>query len=284
MGILRTRMEHDLVVRGRSEHTRRAYVRAVAGLVRYHHRSPDQLRDREVQQYLRYLIEERRLAWASCRQIAGALRFFYEVTLGRTRSDFAIPLPKVAKRLPHILSREEVVRVLDGTLNLKHRLLLMTTYAAGLRVSEVVRVRVSDIDSQRMMIRVEQGKGKKDRYTLLSPRLLVELRHYYRIYRPAEWLFTDRRRPIPMDPRSASRIYQAAKQRAGIHKAGGIHTLRHSFATHLLESGIDVVSIQRLLGHARVETTAHYLHVTPQHVGVHASPLDQLPPPPTAPA
>ena len=284
MGILRTRMEHDLIVRGRSEHTRRAYVRVVAGLARYYRRSPEQLTEHEVQQYVRYLIEERTLAWASCRQAAGALRFFYEVTLGRPRSGFSIPLPKGAKRLPQILSREEVARVLDGTANLQHRMLLMTTYAAGLRVSEVVRVRVSDIDSQRMLIRVEQGKGKKDRYTLLSPRLLVELRHYYGIYRPAEWLFTDRRRPAPMDPRSASRIYQAAKRRAGIHKTGGIHTLRHSFATHLLESGIDVVSIQRLLGHARVETTAHYLHVTPQHVGVHASPLDQLPPTPTAPA
>jgi site-specific recombinase XerD len=280
MGILRTRMEHDLVVRGRSEHTRRAYLRVVADLARYHHRSPDQLTDDDVQQYIRYLIEERRFAWASCRQTVGALRFFYEVTLGRTRTAFSIPLPKGAKRLPQILSREEVARVLDGTENLKHRVLLMTTYAAGLRVSEAVRVRVTDIDSQRMLIRVEQGKGMKDRYTLLSPRLLVELRRYYRIYRPAEWLFTDHRRHTPMDPRSASRIYQVAKKRAGIQKAGGIHTLRHSFATHLLESGIDVVSIQRLLGHARVETTAHYLHVTPQRVGPQASPLDLLRLPP----
>lgn len=284
MGILRTRMEHDLVVRGRSEHTRRAYVRAVADLARYHHRSPDQLTDDDVQQYLRYLIEERRFAWASCRQTVGALRFFYEVTLGRARRAFSIPLPKGAKRLPQILSREEVARVLDGTQNLKHRVLLMTTYAAGLRVSEAVRVRVTDIDSQRMLIRVEQGKGMKDRYTLLSPRLLDELRRSYRIYRPVEWLFTDRRRHTPMDPRSASRMYQVAKKRAGIHKAGGIHTLRHSFATHLLESGIDVVSIQRLLGHARVETTAHSLPVTPQRVGKRASPLDLLRLPPVSPA
>jgi site-specific recombinase XerD len=255
MGILRTRMEQDLVLRGRSEHTRRAYLRAVADLARDHHRSPDQLSDSEVQQYLRYLIEERCFAWASGRQTVGALRFFYEVTLGRPRRDFSIPLPKAAKRLPQILSREEVARVLDGTQNLKHRVLLMTTYAAGLRVSEVVRLRVTDIDSPRMLLRVEQGKGMKDRYTL---RLLVELRRYYRVYRPTEWLFADRRRHAPMDPRSAGRIYQAAKQRAGVHKAGGIHTLRHSFATHLLESAIDVGSIQRLLGHANVETTAHY--------------------------
>jgi len=284
MGILRTRMEQDLVVRGRSEHTRRAYLRAVADLARYHHRSPDQLSDREVQQYLRYLIEERCFARASCRQTVGALRFFYEVTLGRRRRDFSIPLPKAAQRLPQVLSREEVARVLEGTQNLKHRALLMTTYGAGLRVSEVVRLRVSDIDSERMLIRVEQGKGMKDRYTLLSPRLLTELRRYYRVYRPTEWLFAERRKNAPMDPRSAGRIYQAAKQRAGIHKTGGIHTLRHSFATHLLESGIDVVSIQRLLGHAHVETTAHYLHVTPQRVGKRASPLDLLRLPPVSPA
>ena len=276
MGILRTRMEQDLALRSRSEHTRRAYLRAVADLARYHHRSPDQLSDSEVQQSIRYLIDERCFAWASCRQTVGALRFFYEVTLGRQRRDFSLPLPKAAKRLPQILSREEVARVLDGTQNLKHRVLLMTTYAAGLRVSEVVRLRVTDIDSHRMLLCVEQGKGMKDRYTLLSPRLLVELRRYYRVYRPTEWLLADRRRHAPMDPRSALRIYHAAKQRAGIHKAGGIHTLRHSFATRLLESGIDVVSIQRLLGHANVETTAHYLHVTPQSVGKRASPLDLL--------
>lgn len=284
MGILRTRMEQDLVLRGRSEHTRRAYLRAVADLARYYHRAPDQLTDSEVQQYLRYLIDERCFAWASCRQTVGALRFFYQVTLGRPRCEFSIPLPKAAKRLPQILSRGEVARVLEGTQNPKHRALLMTTYAAGLRVSEVVRVRVRDIDSERMLLRVEQGKGMKDRYTLLSPRLLAELRRYYRVYRPTEWLFVDRRRHAPMDPRSAGRIYQAAKRRAGIHKAGGIHTLRHSFATHLLESGVDVVSIQRLLGHARVETTAHYLHVTPQRVGTQASPLDLLRLPPVAPA
>ena len=284
MGILRTRMEQDLVVRGRSEHTRRAYLRAVADLARYHHRSPDQLSDSEVQQYLRYLIDERCFAWASCRQTVGALRFFYEVTLGRPRRDFSIPLPKAAKRLPQVLSREEVARVLEGTQNLKHRALLMTTYAAGLRVSEVVRLRVSDIDSERMLIRVEQGKGMKDRDTLLSPRLLTELRRYDRVYRPREWVFADRRKNAPMDPRSAGRIYPAAKQRAGIHKAGGIHTLRHSCATHLLESGIDVVSIQRLLGHANVETTAHSLHVTPQRVGQQASPLDLLRLTPGSPA
>ena len=284
MGILRARMEHDLVVRGRSEHTRRAYLRVVADLARYYRRSPERLTDNEVQRYMRHLIEERKLAWSSCAQAGAALRFFYEVTLGRQRTEFSIPVPKGANKLPQILSREEVKRLLDGVRNLRHRVLLMATYAAGLRVSEVVRLRAIDIDSQRMLIRVEQGKGRKDRYTLLSRHLLTELRRYYRVYRPQQWLFTDRTRPTPMAPRSASRIYQAAKKRAGIHKAGGIHMLRHAFATHLLESGTDVVIIQRMLGHARIETTARYLHVTRQTLAERVSPLDQLPLDPAPPA
>jgi len=222
MGILRTRMEQDLVVRGRSAHTRRAYLRAVSELARYHHRSPDELTDREVQRYLHHLIQERRLASATCRQTVCALRFFYEVTLGRKRSEFSIPLAKEAQKLPAILGREEVTRLLSAAPNLKHRLVLMTTYAAGLRVGEVVRLRVTDIDSPRMLIRVEQGKGKKDRYTLLSPRLLEELRQYYRVYRPTEWLFPQRGNDTPMATATALRIYHAAKVRAGIRKGGGI--------------------------------------------------------------
>jgi site-specific recombinase XerD len=269
-------MEQDLVVRGLSAHTRRSYLSTVMDLARYHHRAPDQLTDRDVQQYVRHLIEERRLAWGSCRVMVSGLRFFYEVTLGRERSEFSIPLPKGARKLPQILSREEVARLLNGVANLKHRVLLMTTYAAGLRVSEVTRLRVGDIDSQRMLIRVDQGKGRQDRYTLLSPRLLEELRRYCRVYRPTEWLFACRTNTAPLGISSAQHIYQAAKARAGIQKRGGIHTLRHGFATHLLESGVDVVTIQRLLGHDRIETTAHYLHVTPQRLSARVSPLDQL--------
>ncbi len=276
MGVLRTRMEQDLVVRGLSAHTRRSYLSTVMDLVRYHHRAPDQLTDRDVQQYVRHLIEERRLAWGSCRVMVSGLRFFYEVTLGRERSECPIPLPRGARKLPQILSREEVARLLNGVANPKHRVLLMTTYAAGLRVSEVTRLRVSDIDSQRMLIRVEQGKGRQDRYTLLSPRLLEELRRYCRVYRPTEWLSACRTNSAPLGTSSAQHIYQAAKARAGIQKRGGIHALRHGCATHLRESGVDVVTIPRLLGHDRIETTAHYLHVTPQRLSERVSPLDQL--------
>ncbi len=277
MGMLRTRMEQDLVVRGRSAHTRRAYLRAVRELARYYRRSPAVLTERDVKQYLVYLLEERRLTAATCRQTVCALRFFYEVTLGRSRREFSIPLAKEAQRLPRILSPDEVTRLLGATSNLKHRLLLMTTYAAGLRVGEVVRLRVTDIDSQRMLIRVEQGKGKRDRYTLLSRRLLTELRQYYRVYRPTEWLFPQRGKDTPMATASALRIYYDAKARAGIHKDGGIHALRHAFATHLLESGTDVVTIQRLLGHGHLKTTARYLHVSRQRIAELTSPLDHLP-------
>jgi integrase/recombinase XerD len=172
MGVLRNRMEQDLVVRGLSVHTQRVYLSVVTDLARYHRRSPDELSDRDVQRYVRHLIEERRLAWGSLRTMVSGLRFFYWTTLRRTPSEFSIPMPKGARKLPEILSREEVARLLNGVANLRHRVLLMTTYGAGLRVSEVTRLRVSDIDSQRMLIRVEPGKGRKDRYTLLSPRLL----------------------------------------------------------------------------------------------------------------
>jgi site-specific recombinase XerD len=197
-------MEQDLVVRGLSAQTRRIYRYAVADLARYHHRSPDQLSDRDVQQYVRHLIEERRLAWASCRVMVSGVRFFYEVTLGRPRATFSIPLPKGARKLPQILSRAEVTRLLEGVPNRKHRALLMTTYAAGLRGSEVTRLRVTDIDSHRMVIRVAQGKGRKDRYTLLSPRLLDELRRYYRVYRPTEWLFPRPATDTPLAPSTAA--------------------------------------------------------------------------------
>ncbi len=276
MGILRTRMEQDLVVRGLSTHTRRAYLRAVSELTRYYQRSPDELSDREVRRYLCHLIEERALASATCRQVVCGLRFFYEVTLGHERNTFSIPLPKEAQKLPAILSRDEVARLLSAAPNLKHRLLLMTTYAAGLRVGETVHLRVTDIDSPRMLIRVEQGKGKKDRYTLLSPRLLEELRQYYRVYRPTEWLFPQRGEDAPMATSSALRIYYAAKVNAGIHRDGGIHALRHAFATHLMDAGTDVVTIQRLLGHGHLKTTARYLHVTQQRLAELPSLLDHL--------
>jgi integrase/recombinase XerD len=174
------------------------------------------------------------------------------------------------------LSREEIRRLFEATLNLKHRALLMATYGAGLRVSEVANLKVSDIDSTRMAIRVEQAKGAKDRYTLLSRRLLLELRRYFLAYRPKDWLFPMRDAEAPIEPRSAQKIYYAAKRRAGIKKRCGIHGLRHAFATHLLEAGVDLHTIQRLLGHGHLSTTMRYFHLARPHLTATASPLDLL--------
>lgn len=277
MGELRERMQHDLIVRGLSSNTQRAYLSAVEGLAKYHRRRPDELSTAEVQGYLRHLIEERRLAPASVRLASAGIRFFYRVTLDRPNVETEIPLPKGAKRLPEILSPQEVVRILDATTSLRNRALLMTTYAAGLRVSEVVRLELRDLDSDRGLIRVAGGKGRKDRYTLFSERLREELRSYYRVYRPQRLLFAKHRDPkAALDPHSAQRMYHAAKTRAGVSKQGGIHSLRHAFATHMLEAGVDLLTIQRLLGHRNLKTTAGYIQVATRSLTKQISPLDRL--------
>jgi site-specific recombinase XerD len=221
-------------------------------------------------------MRERKLSWSSCNVAVHGLRFFYHQTLGREKTTFHIPGPRKPSRLPEILSREEVARLLAHTGLPRHRVLLMTAYAAGLRVSEVVHLRVRDIDSDRMTIRVEQGKGAQDRYTLLSPRLLEEMRRYWRLERPHPWLFPMRAAPRPMNYRTAERIYTTAKGRAGLVKAGNIHSLRHAFATHLLEAGTELHTIQRLLGHHHISSTMRYLHLARKNVTDRSSPLDLL--------
>ena len=275
MGELRERMQHDLVVRGLSPRTHEAYLAAVRGLAQHYHQRPDALSAQQVEGYIRHLIEQRHLAPNSVRVAVFGLRFFYTVTLHR--QPFTLPLPKGVTKLPEVLSREEVARLLASTATLRERALLMATDGGGLRVSEVVRLRISDIDAQRDLLRVEQGKGRKDRYTLLGPRLLAELRHYWQVYRPAPpWLFPQRHKAAPMDPTTAQKIYYAAKRRAGITKAGGIHALRPSFATHLLEAGTDLPTLQQLLGHDSITTTMRYVHVTRRRVATQGSPLDGL--------
>ncbi len=276
MSELRSRMIDDMTLRGMAAKTRDAYLRAVAGLAAYYHRAPDRVTDREVQAYLLHLMRERKLSWSSCNVAVYGMRFFYHQTLGREKTTFHIPGPRKPSKLPEILSREEVARLLAQTGLPRHRVLLMIAYAAGLRVSELVRLRVRDIDSDRMTIRVEQGKGAQDRYTLLSPRLLEELRTYWKLERPQPWLFPMRGVARPMHPTTAQRIYIGAKQRAGIAKAGNIHALRHAFATHLLEAGIDLYTIQRLLGHRHITSTTRYLHLARKDVTDRCSPLDLL--------
>jgi site-specific recombinase XerD len=279
MSPLRKQLEADLAIRGMSERTREAYVGAVAALAKHYGRSPDRIDQEEIQRYLLHLLTERKLASSTCNVAASAFQFFYRVTLKRAAAEFTLPRPKPPQKLPQILAREEVARLIEATENPKHRAILMTAYGAGLRVSELCHLKVGDIDSSRMTIRVEQGKGAKDRYTLLPERLLGELRRYWLGYRPRHWLFVGERhggeeRPIAVI--TAQRIYRAAKVRAGITKAGGIHALRHAFATHLLEAGVEAHTIQRLMGHGHIGSTLRYLHLAERHLAATPSPLELL--------
>jgi len=281
MNTLRRQMEAQMVMRGLAYRTREAYINCVAKFAKHYGKRPDQISEEEVQRYLLYLLEERKLAHNSCNVVCSALQFFYRVTLKRRESELSLPRPRVPSRLPQILSREEVASLFEKTANPKHRAFLMTTYAAGLRLLEACQLKVADIDSDRMTIRIEQGKGAKDRYTQLSPRLLIELRRYWASHRPRLWLFPGARNAErPLLPHTGQRIFYAAKDRAGITKQCGIHGLRHAFATHSLEGGVDVHTIQRLLGHGSLSTTARYFHLAQKHLSGTASPLDLLERPP----
>ena len=276
MGALRKQMDGDLVVRGMAVRTREAYLGAVAGLAKYYGRRPDRIGEKEVQKYLLHLIEERKLAWSSCNIVAQGLKFFYRVTLKRSEAQFGIPTARQPQKLPQILAREEVARLIDLTVHPKHRAILMTTYATGLRLNELCHLKLTDIDSARMTIRVEQGKGAKDRYTLLSPRLLAELRRYWASYRPKLWLFTSKDGAHPISDATVQKIFYSAKGRAAITKDCGIHGLRHAFATHLLEAGVDIHTIQRLMGHGHISSTLRYFHLARKHLANTTSPLELL--------
>lgn len=283
MTLLREKMIRDMQLRRLAERTQQAYLSAVIGLVKHYQKSPDQINEREVQDYLLDMLNRRQLAWSTCDLCVSGLEFFYRTTLGKTRVQFQIPRRRHEQKLPEILNRVEVEKLFEGASHPQHRMILMTTYAAGLRLSEVVHLRVSDIDSERMMIRVEQGKGNKDRYTLLSERLLRELRVYWRAYRPKEWLFSMGNGSRPISDRTVQKIFYRAKDRAGITKRGGIHMLRHAFGTHLLEGGTDVRVIQNLMGHKSLQTTSRYMHVSRQRVMAAVSPFDRFSPPERSP-
>lgn len=277
MSVLRERMVREMELRRMAARTRQAYTQQVAGLAKHFRRSPDRIGESEIRQYLVYLIEERKLSSSSCLQALHALRFFYHETLKQMEIDISMPRLRREWKLPQVLSREEIERLFAATYLLKHRVLLMTTYSAGLRVSEVCALKISDIDSGRMTLRIEQSKGAKDRYSVLSPRLLEDLRRYWKAERPRVWLFPAPRSPDkPMHPHSAQKIYYAARNRAKITKRVGIHGLRHAFATHLLEGGTAVHTIQRLMGHGDIHTTLRYCHLAEQHITATGSPLELL--------
>jgi site-specific recombinase XerD len=278
MKTLREQMNDAMLLRGFALRTRETYLAAVSALAKYYRRSPDLLTADEIQTYLLHLIVERQLAYASVNQAACACRFLFGTVLRRPQSRFDIPMAKVPKSLPHVLSRDEIRRLFAATANFRARTLLIITYAAGLRVSEVCALQLADIESapDRMCIKVRQGKGGKDRYTMLSPQLLQILRDYWRMYRPRIWLFPNTASSGSIAIETAQRMYGAARDSAGLRGKGGIHTLRHSFATHLLESGVDIHTIQRLLGHGHVSTTMRYFHLAHHKLTGTTSPLELL--------
>lgn len=273
---LRQRMLDAMELRGFAQRTRQAYLYWITELARHSHQSPDRLGTAELEGFLLHLSRDRHLAYASCRQALHALRFFWREVLKRPDPVLALPTPKVPQRQPELLSREEVGRILAAAANPRDRVALMTTYAAGLRVAELCHLRVSDIDSQRMALRIEQGKGARDRYSLLPPPLLAALRQYWRQYRPRIWLFPGRHADQPIHPTLAQKWFYAAKRRAGVSKRTGIHGLRHAFATHLVEAGVDVPTLQVLLGHRAIGTTMRYVHLAKQPLQAVDSPLNLL--------
>ena len=277
---LRHEMDNAMVLRGFALRTRETYLACVTALARHYHRSPEGLGAAEIQSYLLHLIKEKKLAYASVNQAVCAFRFLFDAVLGHRTLALEIPMAKVPKRLPQILSREEVSRLFAAAASLRCRTVLMTTYATGVRVSEVCALQVADIESapDRMCLKVRQGKGGQDRYTLLSPRLLETLRLYWHDRRPRAWLFPNAAGDGPMRIEMAQRMYCAARDAAGIAREGGIHTLRHAFATHLLEAGVDLPTLQRLLGHGHISTTMRYLHLARSRLTGTTSPLELLDP------
>ena len=280
MTSLRQRMVEDMQIRNLSVHTQASYVQQVSLFARHFNKSPELLGPEDIRDYQVYLTNERELATSSILIAISALRFLYKVTLKRNWPfDEVIPAPKKPQRLPIVLSPQEVIQFLDCIASRKHRAILTTCYAAGLRISEAVALTLPAIDSKRMVLRVEQGKGKRDRYVMLSPKLLEILRDWWRVEKPKDWIFPG---DIPGRHISKDAVEQAcqkAQRLAQIPKPITPHSLRHSFAVHLLESGTDVRTIQLLLGHRSLATTARYLRIATSKVCSTSSPLDLLPRP-----
>jgi integrase/recombinase XerD len=277
---LRKMMLEELQRRNYAQTTVEAYTLALRQFAEYFHRPPDQLGPEHIREFQLHLLRDRKLAPATVKQRMAAVQFFFAQTLKRPylRQDF--PYPKIPRRLPVVLSRDEVAKLIDAASNLAHRAMLMTLYSTGLRRSEVARLKVNDIDSQRMVIRVRQGKGRKDRDVPLSPKLLETLREYWRWKRPSAYLFpsgvTNRDKDGPITGKALWHACHNAIRRAGIRKKVGPHTLRHSYATHLLEAGADLRTIQLLLGHADIKHTTVYLHLSQRHLHAVTNPLESL--------
>jgi integrase/recombinase XerD len=278
---LRQRMLDDLRRRNYSPDTIRGYIRAVQQFAEYFHRSPEQMGGEELRRYQLYLLHERKFALGTVENNISALRFLYKKTLKRRDLAFDdLPFPKQPRTLPTVLSPDEVTRLIEAAPNRMHRMLLMLLYATGMRRTEASLLKVSDIDSQRMVIRIHRGKGMRDRDVPLTPKLLEALREYWRWKKPRVYLFPSKRSTPgveqPISDKTVWNVCRAAATRAGIHKKLGPHTLRHCFATHLLEGGADLRTIQLLMGHERLEDTTIYLHLSQRHLRAAINPLDQL--------
>ncbi len=277
--LLRQRFIRELVLRGFSERTVESYVGWVYDLARYTHEPPDQLSDDRLKEYLLHLHQGRQLTNNTIRVAVCALRSFYTLVQGRPLEPLkqVLVAPRIEIRRPEIFSVEEVQRLLTvGAIDLRARTFLATVYTAGLRLNEACHLRIKDLQVDRRQIRVEQGKGRKDRYTLLAEALIPLLRDYYRAYRPREWLFPSRQRPDhPIVDVTGQYLYNQALRRAGLPRRGGIHCLRHSFATHLLESGVEITVLQRVMGHRSIQTTLRYLHLRAERLSQIKSPLDR---------
>lgn len=268
-------LRRELVTRKYSYKTVKGYLYYNRDFLKFADKKPDDINDDDIKDYLLYLAEEKESAAATINQAINALKFYYGTML-KKKFLYEIKRPKKDKKLPTVLSKEEVLRIFTQVANLKHRMILMLVYAAGLRVSEVVKLKMEDIDSDRMMLGIRGGKGRKDRCTMLSGKALQLLSTYFKEYNPSKWLFEGQRPGRYLSMRTVEKIFEHAKKKAGITKDATVHTLRHSFATHLLESGTDLRYIQELLGHASSKTTEIYTHVSAKSIGSIRSPLDNL--------
>ena len=274
---LRRKMIRAMELRNLSSNTQRAYLRAVTGIARFYNQSPDKMTKEKIEDYLLYLKRDKAISPNSCYSVLTGLRFFYKNVV-ENEIPVTYSIARNPRKLPEVLTMEDVWKIICSTNNLKHRLILMTTYSAGLRVGETMNLKPEHINSKRMLIKIK-GKGKKDRYTLLSKRLLVELRSYYRKYRPRTYLFPSsfgKNKDQPLSYGAIRFVYEDARRTAGVKRGAGIHTLRHSFATHLLEAGYDIRKIQVLMGHTKLTTTMIYLHVSRETLSKIPSPLDLI--------
>jgi integrase len=258
-------MIEAMQMHGYSPRTHESYLAAVTGLAKYTRRAPDTLAAEDLQRYFTHLVVERKLAPASVSLAYNGIRFLYLKVLDWPALDLELTLPKKPSRIPELLTRQEVARIIAACRDLRWCTMLLLCYGCGLRLSELIAVRVSDIDGERSLLRVTQGKGAKDRLVPLSPTLLAELRGYWRRYRPQGFLFPGQQPGQPLSPTAIQRVFKRAKAAASVTKAGGIHGLRHAFATHQLEAGLPVHRLQRLLGHSNLHSTLRYIHWVPSY-------------------